>query len=273
MLTTYPQLSSIGVVPLGIGAHNREAELRVHTRAEADAVVDLATEWQSIYRGALGRHLVDVSDEYYLLTERPVPAAEHYGAFVQLENGVGMIAKTHADVRAALASRRSRARRPRGSSSGAEGHRPRGGFFASVDGAPADGYRAPRVASDAGHDVAVELRPRLREGAPVRILTGEYGAAALAPVIAELSDAAGNDVQLEPVRNSFFGGNIAVTGLLTGVDVAQALERMPAAARVLVPDVALSRGRFLDGMTVAELPRTVEIVPTDGASLVDACTR
>ena len=174
-----------------------------------------------------------------------MPDADHYGAFVQLENGVGMIAKMHADVRAALASRRSRSRHTRAPSSGAGGHRPRGGFFTSVDGAPADGYRAPRVASDATRvsgaagDVAVELRPRRPDGAPVRIVTGEYGAAALAPVIAELSDAAGNDVQLEPVRNSFFGGNIAVAGLLTGVDVAQALERMPAAARVLVPDVAL----------------------------------
>ncbi|HEY1738519.1 MAG TPA: DUF512 domain-containing protein [Acidimicrobiia bacterium] len=278
VLTTYPQLSSIGVVPLGISAHNREPELRVHTRAEAEAVVDLVTEWQSIYRDALGHHLVDVSDEYYLLTDRPVPCADHYGAFVQLENGVGMIAKTHAEVRAALAARHGRARHARaGSGSGA--HRARGGFFASVDGAPADGYRAPRVASevggvaDGGGAVAVELRPRPREDAPVRIVTGEYGAGALSPVVDELSSATGRDVQLEPVRNAYFGGNIAVTGLLTGVDLARALERVPAAARVLVPDVALSRGRFLDGMTVAELPRTIEVVATDGASLVDACAR
>src|SRR3954451_20996034 len=103
VLTTYPQLASIGVVPLGVSAHNREADLRVHTRAEAEAVVDLVTEWQSIYRDALGRHLVDVSDEYYLLIDRPTPDARHYGEFVQLENGVGVIAKTHAEARLALA--------------------------------------------------------------------------------------------------------------------------------------------------------------------------
>ena len=40
--------------------------------------------------------------------------------------------------------------------------------------------------------------------------------------------------------------------------------------RYLLPDVTISRGRFLDGTSVADLPRVVEIVPTDGASLVRA---
>ena len=47
----------------------------------------------------------------------------------------------------------------------------------------------------------------------------------------------------------------------------------PDADRYLLPDVVLSRGRFLDGETVAVLPRRVEIVATDGAALVRAVTR
>jgi hypothetical protein len=61
--------------------------------------------------------------------------------------------------------------------------------------------------------------------------------------------------------------------LLTGADIAAALESQPEDGRYLLPDVALSRGRFLDGTTVAQLPRTVEIVPTDGAALVRALQR
>ncbi len=57
-----------------------------------------------------------------------------------------------------------------------------------------------------------------------------------------------------PVHNGFFGGNIAVTGLMTGVDIARVLRHEPAGQRYLLPDVCLSEGRFLDGMTVAELP-------------------
>jgi hypothetical protein len=77
-------------------------------------------------------------------------------------------------------------------------------------------------------------------------------------------------VQLLPVENRFFGGNIGVTGLLTGADLARVLTGAPTDRRYLLPDVALSRGRFLDGTTVADLPRPVEVVPTDGASLVAA---
>ena len=76
------------------------------------------------------------------------------------------------------------------------------------------------------------------------------------------------------VDNQFFGGNIAVTGLLTGADVARALDAARHVGRraYLLPDVVLSNGRFLDGTTPEELPRPVEVVATDGASLVAAVT-
>ena len=74
------------------------------------------------------------------------------------------------------------------------------------------------------------------------------------------------------MHNDFFGGNIAVTGLMTGADIARVLRDEPAGQRYLLPDVCLSEGRFLDGMTVAELPRPVEVIPSDGYSLRLALT-
>jgi len=55
--------------------------------------------------------------------------------------------------------------------------------------------------------------------------------------------------------------------LMVGEDVASRLAREPAGHRYLLPDVCLSEGRFLDGLTVADLPHPVEVVPTDGISL------
>jgi NifB/MoaA-like Fe-S oxidoreductase len=101
------------------------------------------------------------------------------------------------------------------------------------------------------------------------LVTGELGAAVLEPLLDELP----GRVRLLPVKNVFFGGNIGVTGLMTGEDVAAALVGQPEHDRYLLPDVALSRGRFLDGTTAAQLPRVVEIVPTDGAALVNALRR
>ena len=158
-----------------------------------------------------------------------------------------------ADVRAALAGEP------------AAGVGPRAGFFAWVDGAPAEGYRAPRV-DDASHPARNGDAPAGR----VAIVTGEYGEQVLSPLLPLLRTATEVPVRLVPVHNAYFGGNIAVTGLLTGRDVCDALAFEPPGERYLLPDVVLSRDRFLDGMAVADLPRPVEVVPTDGASLVAA---
>jgi NifB/MoaA-like Fe-S oxidoreductase len=61
-----------------------------------------------------------------------------------------------------------------------------------------------------------------------------------------------------------------VTGLLTGADISRALADVDAGDRVLLPDVTLSNDLFLDGTSLADLPRAVEVVATDGASLVAA---
>ena len=37
--------------------------------------------------------------------------------------------------------------------------------------------------------------------------------------------------------------------------------------------MCLSKGTFLDGVTPAELPRPVEVIPTDGIALRKALTR
>jgi NifB/MoaA-like Fe-S oxidoreductase len=94
----------------------------------------------------------------------------------------------------------------------------------------------------------------------------------LAPLAARLGERAGVAVDVRAVANRFFGGNIGVTGLLTSADVDDALASVPREHRVLLPDVVLSRDRFLDGGTIADLSRPVEVVETDGASLVAAVT-
>jgi putative radical SAM enzyme (TIGR03279 family) len=250
VLDRFPGLATVGVVPLGVSAHTTEPDMREHTAAGAGAVIDTVGRWQSRFQDALGRRLVFAADEYYVLAGRAFPDAGHYEGFPQHENGIGMARAFEADVRAALAGE------------GVTGIGPRAGFFAWVDGAPADGYRSPRASTPP--------RAHSENGATtsVAIVTGQYGEQVLAPLLPLLRAAAAAPVRLVPVRNAFFGGNIAVTGLLTGRDVGDALAAEPAGDRYLVPDVVLSRDRFLDGMAVADLPRPVEVVPTDGASLV-----
>jgi hypothetical protein len=195
--------------------------------------------------------MVYAADEYYLMAERPFPPAATYEGFPQHENGLGMARAFEAafggDEHAAL------------------GVRP--GFFAAVDGAPASGYRAPREdpSTPLPSDVVGGPTSEPVGGVPpIAILTGEYGARVLAPLVDSLGR---DDIRLVPVPNRFFGGNIGVSGLLTGTDLTTVLADQPPGHRYLLPDSCLSEGRFLDDLTVADLPRPVEVVATDGLSL------
>ncbi|HUQ64195.1 MAG TPA: DUF512 domain-containing protein [Acidimicrobiales bacterium] len=243
ILDEYPELATACVVPLGVSRHSRETAMRPHTRAEAEAVVDTVENWQRTFDRLVGRRLAFAGDEYYLLAGREFPGAKAYEGFPMHEDGIGMARAFEQELTGATET--------------AVGAQP--GFFAWVDGAPAEGYRAPRPQSreKKGHPAGVS-------GADCSIVTGEYGARVLEPLLAQVGRA---DVRVLAVENRFFGGNIAVTGLLVGEDIARVLAGQPSGGRYLLPDVCLSGGKFLDGMSVADLPREVEVLATDGLAL------
>lgn len=247
VLDEYPELASLCLVPLGVSAHTNEPRMRAHTVTEARAVVDLVESWQRVYLDVLGRRMAFLADEYHLLAGRPFPPAEAYEGFTMHEDGVGMARNFELEL------------------TGARDHRatPQSGFFASVDGAPAEGYRSPRI--DPTDDEPTDTR---RRSGPITLLTGELGAAVLEPLVHRVAGQLGIDgVEVLAVENRFFGGTTSVTGLLVGADLAHALSGVDPHRRYLLPDVCLTGGRFLDGSTPDDLPVPVEILPTDGVAL------
>src|SRR6478752_9508790 len=179
ILDRFPRLATAGVVPLGVSAHTSEPDLRPHTTTDAIAVLETVRRWQDRFTAALGRRLVFAADEYYLLAGEPFPDADAYDGFAQHENGIGMARSFEGEVRRAIAGE------PVG---GVEGATPRGGFFAWVEGAPREGYRAERAARG-DHDAATALR--VADGARrSTIVTGEYGAEVLTPLLPALAGVA-----------------------------------------------------------------------------------
>lgn len=237
VVTFYPELRSVAVVPIGISTFSGETDMRGHTPAEARAVIALTERYHQLTASLWGKPCVFASDEFYLVAGLPTPAAEHYASLDQAENGIGLVA---AFVQ---------------SFAGAQDMDKLGtGFFQSVDGAPPWGYRATRFTESA---LDIDM------GSNVVIATGEYAA----PILREILASYGYDVEILAVPNNFFGGNIKVAGLITGADLIAAVSNLESDTLVLVPDVCLSEDRFLDDLTLEDIPRRVQVVRTTGQNL------
>ena len=243
ILDRYPGLASVGAVPLGrqpLLQRSRDAR-RTRPRRPGACSTRSASGSGST-RKALGHRMVFAADEYYLLAGRDLPPARSYDGFPQHENGIGM-ARAFVDAFA----------RPAAGGPGGVRH----GFFASVDAAPGRGVPG-----------AALRRGRAAPGAdarPITVLTGTYGARVLGPLVASHPR---DDVALHAVANDFFGGNIGVAGLLTGEDVARrARPRSPTRPAACCPMRASTKAASSTASRLADLPRPVEVVPTDGGSL------
>ena len=263
----YPELADVAVVPLGLSKFNTEARMRVHTPAEAAAVIDQIGRWQERFMALLGHPMVHASDELYIVGGRSFPPSTTYGDFSMHEDGIGMARAFEQELLGETD----------------EEHRVQAGYFSWVDGAPAEGYRAPRWTpiDDEGRPDAASKTPSMPESdavrvtlrppraAPIAVLTGTYGATLLRPLLTELvpEALASGSIRVVEVVNRYFGGNVAVAGLMVGEDLVAELSAQPAGHRYLLPDVCLSGNRFLDGMTTDDLPHPVEVVETTGRAL------
>ena len=236
VVSLYPELASVALVPVGVSDFTIEETMRSHNAEEALDVVELAERFQKLTRELFGKAKVFASDEFYLVAGLLPPSSESFESLDEAENGVGLVAAfiesfAEGTYMAKLGS----------------------GFFQSVDGAPALGYRAPRTFETQNYC-----------GEDVTVLTGEYAA----PILRTLFDEHGfGDVEVKAVKNRYFGGNIKVAGLMTGQDLQTALADVSETNVCLLPDVCLSEGRFLDGLTLEDLHRPVMTVATTGHDL------
>ena len=96
-------VQSISVVPVGVTAYRQDLfQLKTYDKEGSIKVIDQVEALQSRFMKELGTRLVYLSDEFYMNAERPIPDAESYEGFPQIENGVGLIASMEEEIRIAL---------------------------------------------------------------------------------------------------------------------------------------------------------------------------
>ncbi len=93
LLPLYPSVQSIALVPLGVTKFREGlTPLTPYTAETALEVVRAAERWGEQMQKQHGERICYAADEFYLKAGLPIPDAAFYGAFDQLENGVGLIA-------------------------------------------------------------------------------------------------------------------------------------------------------------------------------------
>ncbi|MBE7037217.1 MAG: DUF512 domain-containing protein, partial [Ruminococcaceae bacterium] len=98
-----PMAVSVSVVPVGLTRYREGLySLEPFTKEDALSVVKQVEELQKKFLADFGSRFAYVSDEFYLLAGLPLPPAEHYEDFPQIENGVGMEASMEEEFLAAL---------------------------------------------------------------------------------------------------------------------------------------------------------------------------
>ena len=84
-------IRSLAIVPVGLSNHRDGlTKLDPVTPPVANATIDQVTAWQLEARAQLGYGFVYLSDEFYLQTGRPFPAADDYDEFWQIDNAIGL---------------------------------------------------------------------------------------------------------------------------------------------------------------------------------------
>lgn len=104
-LTALENVECIAAVPVGLTKHREGLpKLKSFDKQRAEKTIDIINRFGDGTVEKYGNRRCYASDEFYLLAKRPLPPAEYYGEFLQLENGVGLwsLLKSEADEAFAL---------------------------------------------------------------------------------------------------------------------------------------------------------------------------
>ncbi|HWA15039.1 MAG TPA: DUF512 domain-containing protein [Gemmatimonadales bacterium] len=106
-----PQVLNVSAVPVGLTTFSKHHLVREPTRDECRRAIDQLERWATRARRERGITWAFAADEMYLRADLPLPPAEHYDEFQQVENGIGAVRylqRRIADDREALVDWRGR---------------------------------------------------------------------------------------------------------------------------------------------------------------------
>lgn len=234
LAANYPKVVSAAIVPLALTRYNTDERLTAVTPEFCRQVIKDITPLQREFRKTLGVTFAFMGDEIYIKAGLPIPSRAHYGRYPQIEDGVGM-------VRSFLNKFE--------------------GVLKKIEKTPGNAdFSRNLVKQDVRtHELAIKpnvLHSEIRAPQSLNgtIFTGEMFAPVLKEQIEKFNELSGAKLRVIGVPNTYFGGDVAVAGLLTGQDFLAVRDQI-VGDFVVIPKQTIKSDEpvFLDGMTYDEL--------------------
>ena len=237
----YPKVVSTAVVPVALTRYNTDERLTRVTPEFCQRTIKEVEKLQKEFRRTLGVTFAFLGDEIYLKGGAEIPSRRHYGNYPQIEDGVGMVRSFVSKFEKALAIADRGSRIADSSFSSAT---------ASVDVRTHPTAMKPKSGGDSNPQSAIRT-PQSNFGT---FLTGEMFAPILSEHIDKYNAVTGSRLHVMAVPNTYFGGDVAVAGLLTGQDFLAVKDQI-VGDFVVIPTATIKSDEpiFLDGMTYDDL--------------------
>ncbi len=101
----YPYVQSLSVVPVGLTKYRDHLpNLKRFDKISADELINQVEAHQNELLKKIGTRFVYASDEFYVKAQRKIHNTEYYEGFLQIENGVGLMASLQGEFEDAKSS-------------------------------------------------------------------------------------------------------------------------------------------------------------------------
>lgn len=247
----YPKVVSAAIVPVALTRYNKDERLTRVTPEFCRRTIKQVEKLQKEFRKTLGVTFAFLGDEIYLKAGMEIPSRRHYGNYPQIEDGVGMI-RSFMNSFENLIKEINRRDAETQNNKKAENR------------ASASVQIAPNVRT---HDLAIkpdDRRPTIDDRRSTElngtILTGEMFAPILSAQIELLNQTIGSNLRVLAVPNTYFGGDVAVAGLLSGQDYLKVKDKIEGDF-VIIPKHTIKSDEpiLIDGMQFDYLKQQFDV--------------
>jgi len=265
LCSNYKKVLSVGIVPVGITRYNRSSLLKPFDESSSSRLINFIDNYKKTGRRQEIASKIFAADEFFIMARKEFPDYSYYGRFLQLKNGIGKAADFLNEMTGAI-----------------DGLIRAGIFTTRTDGKGATGDSISKTGAAFTQDDFKKYSCCQRQNR-ILLVTSEYGEYVLKIAFDLIGTRIKNLTGLKqeslpdvlPVKNAFLGGNIRVTGLLTGNDIIEALkhQNLQKYEKILVPDCIFNNeGLTIDNTTVELIKNInpcIKFINESGKSLVN----